>query len=185
MFKVPERDCCLLSFPHPRPKQGDVLSLSQVGLFTWTPTPVSPGKPEPLLLSPGLPAPEYLAHLSRRLWPRLLASGADGQAARLAPTFSWALLNFFCTCLAKRPAAPPALPSAILPAPRRWPARAGALWFSGGPQGGSEASRHASHPALVGGPPTSPRGLLVLQARPCEPTERPPRGHATAALRPP
>lgn len=52
-------------------------------------------------------------------------------AARRPPTFSWALLNFFCTCLAKRPAAPPALPSAILPAPQ---GRLPGLWFSEAPE---------------------------------------------------
>lgn len=78
--------------------------LSHVGQCSWTPTPCPPvlGQQDPF-------------------------SSAQARApgeARL-PTFSWALLNFFCICLAKRPAAPPALPSAILPA------AGGAAWSCG------------------------------------------------------
>lgn len=162
MFSISLRSACLHGHPLPFPQGGQ----------------------RPFSSALASQAPEYPAHPSRRLWPRLLARGADGQEARLVPTFSWALLNFFCTCLAKRPAAPPALPSAILPAPLGWPAGAGSTVVFWRPP-----RRKCGFPAcLASGPggrtPYFPRGLLALRARPSEPTERP-RDHAKAVLRPP
>lgn len=74
-------------------------------------------------------------------------------------TFSWALLNFFCICLAKTPAAPPALPSAILWVPRGrgpWRPRQEPCGFL------EAAEEEVQLPACLapspgGGAPTSPR----------------------------
>lgn len=87
------------------------------------------------------------------------AGGSGGCVGGRPPTFSWALLNFFCTCLANRPAAPPALPSAILPAPGGLARRPVVFWR---PPRRKCGSRHASHPAVaVAAPPhvaRDPRG---------------------------
>ena len=57
------------------------------------------------------------SQVSRPEHPAHPAAASGLSLGSQPPTFSWALLNFFCTCLAKRPAAPPARPSAILPTP--------------------------------------------------------------------
>lgn len=95
-----------LSFPHPCPRLGEALCLlSNLPVFMGTPARLSRGQP---LCPAQVFRPEHPAHPA--------AASGLGLSSQ-PPTFSWALLNFFCTCLAKRPAAPPARPSAILLAP--------------------------------------------------------------------
>lgn len=128
MFRVPEGDCCLLCVSILAEDRVISSVLSNLSVLRETQSHSRlPGKRGTPQFGPGPPG--HPARPSVRLGP----AGRAGGAAR-PPTFSWALLNFFCTCLANRPAAPPALPSAILPAPGAWP---GGLWFSGGPRGGS------------------------------------------------
>lgn len=128
MFRVPEGDCCLLCVSILAEDRVISSVLSNLSVLRETQSHSRlPGKRGTPQFGPGPPG--HPARPSVRVGP----AGRAGGAAR-PPTFSWALLNFFCTCLANRPAAPPALPSAILPAPGAWP---GGLWFSGGPRGGS------------------------------------------------
>lgn len=95
-----------LSFPHPCPRLGEALCLlSNLPVFMGTPARLSRGQP---LCPAQVFRPEHPAHPA--------AASGLGLSSQ-PPTFSWALLNFFCTCFAKRPAAPPARPSAILLAP--------------------------------------------------------------------
>lgn len=182
---VPERDCCLLSFPHPCPRAMFSVSF-QSAWFHGHPLPTShlPGEAgDPSLQSrpPGHPA-----RPSQRLGPRALASGGGRQVGRPVPTFSWALLNFFCICLAKRPAAPPALPSAILLTPWGWPALApspAVFW--------RPLRRKCGFPACLASGPGGRASHFPCPCWPCKAgrvnpvaAAGPPRGRPKAALKP-
>lgn len=90
--------------------RGSLPSLKSA-VFMGTPARLSRGQP---LCPAQVSRPERPEHPEHPAHP---AAASGLSLGSQPPTFSWALLNFFCTCLAKRPAAPPARPSAILPTP--------------------------------------------------------------------
>ena len=154
-----------LSFPHPCPRRARLSAFSQICCFHGN--PCSPF-PRSAFVSSQVSRPEHPAHPAA-------ASGLS--LGSQPPTFSWALLNFFCTCLAKRPAAPPARPSAILPTPPGaacpGPAPCG---FLEAPRGGSAfpsclASGQAGLAQVT--PPRCRLGITLDRLRPWAPRMQP------------